>query len=159
MSHASLATMETVYEADELIDLLNRQLEQCRLLQTLLHRQRSAITADDPQRLLEVLEQRRLILQTLGEIGGRLRVYQADWGRVRAQFTNAARDRVDDLARQVNEKLGGILKTDEEDAKLLAARKSMMTQEMSELKTGRQAGAAYAVSGTEHPTQVEWTDA
>ncbi len=159
MSNATLATMETVYDVDELIDLLNRQLDQCSLLQALMHRQRSAITADEPQRLLEVLEQRRSILETLGEVSGRLRVYQADWSRVCAQLADTDRRRVDSLAREVNEKLAGILKTDEEDARLLAARQSLMKQEMSELKTGRQAGTAYAASGTDHPTQVEWTDA
>lgn len=159
MSEASMVATETIYDAQELIGLLDRQLGHCRLLHTLLHRQRSAITADDPQRLLEVLERRRGILETLSEVSKRLGTYQAAWPRVRERLNEADRRRVDALAREVNEKLADILKTDEEDAKLLAARKSMMTREMSELKTGRQAGNAYAAGGTEQPTQVEWTDA
>ncbi|NLX13304.1 MAG: flagellar protein FlgN [Phycisphaerales bacterium] len=159
MNEANVVATETVYDANELIGLLDQQLGHCRLLHTLLHRQRSAITADDPQRLLDVLEQRRGILDTLGEVSESLRTYQADWSRVRERLTDTERRRVDELARKVNEELAGILKTDEEDAKLLAARKSLMTREMSELKTGRQAGNAYAMDGAEQPAQVEWTDA
>lgn len=146
------------FDATELIQLLEEKRDQCVALRGLVDQQRQAITGDEPERLLEVLSRRKTILNRLGELAQGLRPYQASWTEVRRLLSEEVRRQVDQLVNEVNTALGAILHADEEDTKLLSARKSSTAQQLSSLHAGRQAGSAYAASENAGASQTEWSD-
>jgi flagellar biosynthesis/type III secretory pathway chaperone len=145
-------------DATELIQLLAAKRDQCRALRGLVDQQRQAITGDKPERLLEVLSRRKVILNRLGELAQSLRPYQAEWADVRRRLPEDVRQQVDALVNEINAVLGDILRADEEDTKMLSARKSSTAQQLSSLNAGRKVGSAYAASENAGASQAEWTD-
>jgi len=144
--------------AAELIGLLS---EQCALFEELANlsaTQRSLITGGKPERLLELLGDRQRILDRVQELAVRVRPYQQRWPELRAQASAAEAEEVDRLVGRINGLLGGILEKDQADSQLLAARKSATRQEMSAVRTGRAAGAAYLAAAYGAATQREWGD-
>lgn len=144
-------------DESELVDLLAQQCELCRRLSGLAERQRGLITGDQAENLLGVLGERQHILEALSGIAERLRPFQRNWKGVRGGMPAALGDRVDILVEEVQRRLQAVLSSDEADARLLAARKSVAAQEMKTLRTARQAGTAYA-DAEARPAQVDWTD-
>ena len=144
---------------DDVLALLTEQCGLCRQLSGLGDRQRSLITADQPEELLGVLAQRQRIIDRLGSLSQRMRPYQQDWARVRARLGQDDARRADELVSELNTHLAGILAGDKADADLLASRRLQTGSDMSRLKTTRIAGAAYAASQEEpRVSHVEWTD-
>ena len=146
------------FDASELIALLSEKRDLCVQLGELADSQRSLITGDDPERLLSVLGDRQKILDQMGVLKARLEPYQQNWHEVRSQLTENQGQQVDQLVSEVNTLLSAILAKDEADTQLLAARKSSTSKAMAELKTGRQAGVAYAAADGTDQSLVEWTD-
>lgn len=147
------------FDADALLALLEEQLDLYKQLGSLAGNQRSLITGDEPERLLEVLAQRQGLLDRLENVASRLRPYQERWRELRPGMNEVEGQRVDGLLAEINRRLAEILVKDKADADLLAARKSSTAKAMANQRQVRQVGAAYAAqAGTAGP-RVEWTGA
>lgn len=144
--------------AGTLIHLLSEQRELYVRLGMLTDSQRSLITSDQPQRLLTVLSERQKLIDRLECLAEKLRPYQKQWARLRSELAPVETEQVDRLLAEVDALLAGILTKDKADAQLLAARKGVVGQAMTTLKTGKQAKAAYAAAVNTNQTSVEWTD-
>lgn len=143
----------------DVLELLRVQRDLCRRLQSCASTQRSLITGDQPEKLLEVLGERQRLLDRLILVGDQLRPFQKSWTAVRGQLPPAQSVEADALVNEVNVLLGGILRADEADAQLLSARKSATADEIRQVGHGRQAGAAYAAATTASAgaARVDWT--
>ena len=159
MSTAVSLEPSAKFDASELIKLLTGQRDLYGRLVGLSARQRSLITGDTPEQLLEVLGQRQQVLDELATMTERLRPYQQQWPALRRRMTSAQGEEMDRLTGEMQSMLSAIMAQDKADAELLAARKSSVAAGVGELKQGRQAGRAYEVAGTNSGTGADWTDA
>jgi hypothetical protein len=144
----------------EVLALLKEQCDLCRQISSFAQTQRSLITGDEPERLLALMAQRQTVLDRLTQVGQQLKPIQRNWMTFRGELPAAQAREADDLIREVNRLLAGILQMDEADARLLSARKDSTAQQLQQVGRGRMAGAAYAASGASAApmTRVDWTD-
>lgn len=145
-------------QTGRVLGLLLEQRNLCRKLGSLAERQRTLITGDEPEQLLSVLGDRQHVLDRIGLLSDQLRPYQQRWREVRAAMPEAHGRVADQLVAEVNTLLASILRNDEADAQLLAARKHSTADSMTQLKQSHLAGAAYARAGVGATSGVEWSD-
>lgn len=143
---------------DTLIQLLLEQRSLYARLANLADTQHSLITSNEPQRLLGVLADRQKLIAELERLADKMKPYQQQWSQMRSELPPSEAERVDRLLGEVDALLAKVLAKDAEDAQLLAARKGAVGQEMSTLKAGKQAKAAYAAAGGSESASKEWTD-
>lgn len=141
-----------------MIALLTEQCELYEQLAALSASQHALITGDKPERLLGVLGDRQRLLDRVEALAARMRPYQTCWAEMRLTVPSAEAKEVDRLLSRANKLLAGILELDKADAQLLAARKSATAQEMSVVKAGRTAGAAYVAAAYGSAEKRDWTD-
>jgi len=144
---------------DAIVALLTGQRDIYSELLALGRSQRALITGNEPERLLALLAQRQQLIDRLEMLAARLKPYQQDWAGWRSAMSDERGEQVDRLVTEVNALLGQILAMDTEDSQLLAARKSATGDAMQTLKTGRRAGAAYAVAAYSQVSGTDWADA
>lgn len=139
------------------VDLLGRQKELYARLKALSDAQRTAITGNEPEKLLGVLGARQQIIDQLDQSTEGLRSFQQDWPALRKQMSPQDVEVIDGLLAEVNALLKAILATDQADGELLAARKGATARELSAVRTGRQADAAYVTKAYQSASGRDWT--
>ena len=135
--------------------LLPQQRDLYGQLSRLSEKQRNFITGNDSERLLALLAERQQLIDRLQAIGDELRPHQANWRQFRDSLGEDEGRRVDALVGEIKTLLARILKSDETDTALLSARKGEAERAMGTVRTGRQAGRAYAASA-EHQQGFDW---
>ncbi len=128
----------------ELLPLLRAQRDLYDQLSRLSGRQRGLISGDQPERLLGVLQDRQRLVTGLARINEQLAPFRRDWNAIYNALPDGIRSEAAELLGQVNELLAGILRNDEEDGRLLAARKQAVSRTLGALSDGRAANTAYA---------------
>jgi septation ring formation regulator EzrA len=136
----SLAPLEVIGRLQEQADLYAR-------LEDLASRQRGLITSDRPEQLLAILAQRRQITSRLQVLGMELKPVATDWSAFRTRCSEVERARADELVEEVQRRLRSVMSADEQDAKLLAARKATTAGALQQTQANRQALAAYGGPG------------
>ncbi len=131
-------------DPDHLVTLLRRQRELYAALRALSEQQRSTLSGDRPERLLEILRERQDIVSSLSTLNEDLGPYRRNWDSTLGRLPESHRKVVGELHGEINGLLRVILKTDEEDAELLAVRKSAVSAQLAELGGRRAATVAYA---------------
>ena len=142
----------------ELIALLTEQCGFYEQLAALSESQRHLITGQKAEKLLTLLGDRQKLLDRIQELAVKMRPYQTMWAQMRQGASREEAEEVDRLLGKVNAMLATIIDTDQTDAQLLAVRKNATGQEMSTLKSGRMANAAYAATAYGATSQRDWTD-
>jgi len=130
-------------DAERVLALLERQRDLYRRLKDLAARQRQVVTAQEPERLLEVLAERQRHVEVLSCVNEELRPIRDRWPAIHARMTPGQQERATALVKDVQRTLAGILEGDEEDARLLSARMSTIRQEALGLAACSRANAAY----------------
>jgi len=133
-------------ESRRVLELLRRQRDLYRGLQQMAGRQRSLIVGEDQGSLLALLGRRRLLTDSLLEIGRELAPLRSRWTAWRESLAAGERAEAEGLIAEVQSLLGEIMNQDEEDARLLSSRKSQVAEEVRSLRTDRRAVAAYAAT-------------
>ena len=128
------------------MDLLRRQRDLHRGLQRMATRQRRLVHEDDPGSLLSLLNDRRALTDSLLEVGRQLAPVRENWATVRESRAPADRTEADGIIAEVNRLLEQIIDSDDEDARLLSARKAQVAGKVTSVRTDRQAAAAYAAT-------------
>jgi hypothetical protein len=144
--------------AEELIALLTEQSGLYEQLAVLSETQRGLITGNEPEQLLRLLSDRQKLLDQVEALAARMRPYQKSWPQMRPFASSADVEQVDRLLAKVNGFLSAIIEQDKADTQLLAARKSVVGQEVSAFKSTRAAGAAYVAAAYGAAPRREWTD-
>lgn len=146
------------FDADKVIETLQRHLSVHKQLLELSRQQRDLITADDPQPLLALLADRQLLVDELTKLNRVLVPLQSRWREYREQLSAGVGERIDTLLRETTETLQLIIAADQQDAGLLAVRKAGVAGEMATLDQGRQAFDAYAADSGQGRTMMTVTD-
>lgn len=132
--------------SEALVTLLEKQAALCRRLEDLTASQRHLITGEDPQPLLALLAKRKTVVDELGSLNQELSTLH-EWWRQNHQSADAAlRRRVTQLLQLTGEALQGVLRADEQDAGVLAARKAQTAKQMGSLAGCQHALEAYGVA-------------
>lgn len=140
--------VHTTADPDRLVTLLTRQRDLYAALRELSERQRSTLGEDRSEQLLEILRQRQDIVSALASLNDELGPYRRNWDAAFNGLPESYRATVAGLHGEINALLRVILKTDQEDAALLAARKSAVSAQLADLGGVRAASAAYARTGS-----------
>ncbi|MBI5863237.1 MAG: flagellar export chaperone FlgN [Planctomycetes bacterium] len=135
-----------------LVQLLREQSELYSRLRELSERQRNLISGDHPELLLDILRDRQTLVMSLARINEALSPYRRDWEAVYSGLDTETRAEVADLLRDINGTLQIILRTDQEDGALLAARKQAVGRAIESVNDARSANAAYARGAYHRPT-------
>jgi hypothetical protein len=106
-----------------LIALLTQQRDLYLKLRVLSDKQRSMISGDRPGLLLEILQERHDLVAALARLNESLSPFRRDWDANYAALPEEERGQASALLREINGLLAAILRTDQEDEALLAARK------------------------------------
>jgi hypothetical protein len=127
-----------------LINLLRQQRDLYQRLQDLSDRQRSLISGDRPELLLNILRDRQMLVTALAKVNEQLSPYRHDWQSIYEALPEETRRLASQLLEEINGMLQAILRHDQEDQALLSARKQAVAQSLGDVSGGRVANAAYA---------------
>ena len=128
----------------QLITLLMQQRELYQRLRDLSERQRSLISGDRPEQLLSILRERQTYVAALAKLNEQLAPFRRNWDVLYQGLPANLRTQANQLLQEVNGLLRAILKTDQEDSALLAARKQSVGLRLREVDGGQTANTAYA---------------
>lgn len=134
-------------DPDELVELLKDQLHLYRRLNQLARRQRDLITHEDPQELLALLGDRQQIVQHLTSLNAKLAPIQSYWKNHHDQLPADIRHEAETVLSEVSTLLRDILSMDEQDSRLLSARRSQTAGAMRMLNKCGEAVSAYGMNG------------
>ncbi len=132
-----------VAEISEVLSLMRTQATLYERLDTLTANQRSLIAADDTSTLLAHLSQRKKVVDALSQIAGRLAPVRHDWPAVRRRFSEGEGAEADRLIADVEKRLRRMIQRDEEDVRVLSARKQAVSQTLRAAHATGQALTAY----------------
>lgn len=133
---------------EKLLTLLKQQRDLYLRLQELSERQRSLISGDRPELLLNILRDRQTLVTALASVNQELSPYRRDWQSVYEALPEVTRHSVSELLEEINGMLQVILRADQEDQALLSARKQAVARSLSEVSGAQTANAAYAHQAT-----------
>lgn len=133
--------------SDGLIELLREQRDLYLRLQELSERQRTLISGDRPELLLNILRDRQSLVAALAAVNEKLSPYRRNWQSVYETLPIVTRHTATELLEEINGMLQVILQADQEDQALLSARKQAVAQSLNDVSGGRAANAAYARQG------------
>ncbi len=148
----------TEADAEALIALLRRQVSIYTRLEQLSGRQRDLIAAEDQRQLLALLAERQKLVDALGALNQGLIPLQKYWRANRDTVAPSLRTEADQLVGRAGEILKRILGADEQDARVLSARKAQTAKEVTALAQSRQAFEAYGGGVRQHERQLIRTD-
>ena len=143
---------------EEVLGLLRAQIPLYIKLESHALRQRSLITGDDSRSLLSLLADRQRISADLARLASRLKPVRRDWASYRQGFTPAQREEADRMLAEIHEHLQRVIETDEQDARLLAARKQAVADELRATHSASQAVSAYRTSSGGVERLDRWDD-
>ncbi|MCH7807682.1 MAG: hypothetical protein IIB60_00535 [Planctomycetes bacterium] len=151
MTATARTNTDPVTTSNGVLDMLRRQRSLYTKLESVASRQRSLITSDEPSSLLALLADRQKLSVELRHIAMELEPVRREWDRVRRGFSSDQRDEAETLLGEIRQRLGRIIEGDEQDSKLLSARKQAAAAALRESHTTSEALAAYRapVGGTE----------
>ena len=144
---------------EEILLLLREQIPLLARLESCASKQRSLITGDDTGSLLSLLADRRKISSKLADIGSRLEPIRREWAVHRERFTPAQRDDADRLLTDIQERLARVMTSDEQDARLLAARKQASAETLRTTHSMGQAISAYRTAAPAAERVDQWNEA
>lgn len=130
-------------DTDCLIDLLTRQRDYYLRLRELSEQQRTLISSDRPEQLLNILRERQTLVGALARLNEHLAPFRRNWEGTYNGLPDDQRARANGLLQEINGLLRIILRTDQEDSALLSARKQTVGQAIGAVSNGQTANAAY----------------
>jgi hypothetical protein len=138
-----------------LIDLLTKQRDLYHKLRDLSEKQRTMISGDRPDLLLNVLRERQELVTSLARLNEEMGPYRRNWDAAYSALPSEHRDEASGLLQEINGLLRVILQTDREDTALLSARKQSVANDIAEVSGGQAANTAYAKqAGGGQPTKA-----
>ena len=135
--------------AEVILGLLRRQVPLLAKLESYASKQRTLITGNDAGNLLSLLADRQKIAAELADIHTQLEPIRAQWTQERERLDASQQDEADRLVADIQQRLSRVMQTDEQDVRLLAARKQSTAQTLRSAHSTEQAISAYRTpSGT-----------
>ena len=140
-----------------ILSLLHEQVDLYAELAGYADEQRSLITMEDIDPLLTVLAKRQRLSARLGDVVQRLEPVRRDWAAHRTRFNSTQRLEAEGLLADIGSRLRELIDRDEEDVRMLWARKQSVTSAMRSTHSTGQALCAYRDGGlgTARMTQLD----
>lgn len=135
-------------EPQRLVALLTEQRDLYLRLRELSEQQRSLISSDRPEQLLNILRERQTLVGALARLNDQLAPFRRNWEGMYNSLPTDLRDQANNLLQEINGLLRLILRTDQEDSALLSARKQTVGDRIRDLADGQSANAAYGRQAT-----------
>jgi len=137
---------------DDVLPLLREQSSLYSKLEAVARKQRSLISLDDSRPLLDILAQRQKLTTELTMIAGKLKHVRDEWDAYAATLAAEDREEANSLVSGVKECLARLVEQDEEDARLLSAKREETACGLRATHTTAQAMTAYGAPAgvTEH---------
>lgn len=145
MSTASAASLPL--SPENTLSLLREQVDLYAELAGYADEQRSMITMEDTGPLLTVLAKRQALSTRLGDVVQRLEPVRRAWETHRTRFDSAQRVEAEGLLADIKSRLRELIDRDEEDVRMLSARKQAVTSAMRSTHSTGQALCAYRDDG------------
>ena len=145
MSKASATSLPL--DPANILSLLHEQVDLYAELAGYADEQRSLITMEDIGPLLTVLAKRQKLSARLGDVVQRLEPVRRDWATHRTRFDSTQRLEAEALVADVKSRLRELIDRDEEDVRMLSARKQAVTSAMRSTHSTGQALSAYRDDG------------
>ncbi len=136
-------TPDSLAGTAEMVSLLREQVSLYGRLEKLASRQQSLVADEDTGPLLTLLAQRQKLSAELAGMRTRLEPIRRDWDRHRDGLSGAERVEADRLLKETRRLLRNVIQRDEEDARLLAARKEAIAVALRSSHSTEQALSAY----------------
>jgi len=127
----------------EVVDWLRAQRSLYAKLESTASGQRDLITGDKPAMLLGLLADRQRITGRLTELSHRLEPIWRDWENQRVRFSEPQRSEAESLLEEIRARMRKVMGRDEEDARLLLARKQAVGNSMKSAHSSAEAISAY----------------
>ncbi|MHC4064444.1 MAG: hypothetical protein ACYSUI_08080 [Planctomycetota bacterium] len=138
-----------------LMSLLLRQRDLYRDLHRLADRQRRLIAEDDPGELLSLLGQRQKLTGELMELGRQLAPHRENWAATRESLAPGDCAQAEQMLGEIRGLLQKIIDDDEQDARLLSARKMQTAASMGAARADRRAVTAYAATAVQQAGRLD----
>ncbi len=132
---------------ENILSLLREQVDLYAELAGYADEQRSLITREDTGPLLAVLAKRQELSSRLGDVVQRLEPVRRDWATHRTRFDSTQRMEAEDLLADIRSRLRDIIDSDEEDVRMLSARRQSVRSAMRSTHSTGQALCAYRDDG------------
>lgn len=130
---------------DRVLELLREQVSLYGRLVSFATRQRGLVSGEDTGPLLAMLADRRKLSQQLAEVGSRLAPVRQEWATFRDRLSNEQRSEAEQLLREAGERLHRVIASDEQDARVLSARKQSVAMALRKTHATGEAIQAYRV--------------
>jgi len=143
MIGSATATPAEVGTAGEVLGLLREQASMYGRLETLATRQQLLVSVEDAGPLLALLADRQKLAEGLTGIASRLEPVRCGWRVYRERFSETERVEADRLWDDVRQRLRRIIERDEQDARVLSARRQSVRQALQTAHATGQALSAY----------------
>jgi hypothetical protein len=128
---------------ENILSLLREQVDLYAELAGYADEQRSMITMEDTGPLLTVLAKRQALSAKLGDVVQRLEPVRKNWETFRTRFDSTQRTEAEGLLADIKSRLRELIDRDEEDVRMLSARKQAVTSAMRSTHSTGQALCAY----------------
>jgi hypothetical protein len=139
----------------QLEGLLRRQHELFAALDALSSQQASLIEEQRTDRLLEVLAERQVIIDSISRLNADIDPWRAQWSDFLNRLPEADRQRIRQLVDGVAILAEGIAARDDRDRSLMEMRKGALAAELGHISRGRGAIAAYGSGPAESPPRFQ----
>lgn len=127
----------------KLLQLLREQVSLYGQLESLAAKQKECISDDDTSPLLSILTQRRTISARLSVIATGLKPIRINWPEIRDRLEPSHKMEAEKLWDVTKKCLDRLMVGDEQDARLLSARKESIRRALRETHTSTHALSAY----------------
>lgn len=127
----------------EVLGMLRKQASLYTRLEDYARKQRHLVAGEDAAPLLAVLAERQRLSSELAELGSSLAPVRGRWEKFRGELSAADRGEADRLVAETAACLRRVIESDEQDARLLSARRSLTARQLQTTHAGGSAMAAY----------------
>lgn len=125
------------------LGMLREQNELFARLETFATSQRRWTASGDLARLMGILADRQRLTMRLAELATNLQPVRREWSRLRDRLTTNDRQEAEKLLQDSEDRLRRVIEADEQDARLLSARRAVVSGAMRDSHSAGQAVAAY----------------
>lgn len=145
------------YSTENILSLLQEQVDLYAELADYAEQQRSLIPEEDTGPLLTVLTKRQKLSAKLGDVVRRLEPVRRDWVTYRTRFDSAQRLEAEGLLADIKTRLRALIERDEEDVRVLLAKKQAVASAVRSTHSAGQALSAYRddLAGADRVNQLD----
>ncbi len=157
MTTVQAPTTDPAWTPDAILTLLKEQCSLYERLRAAASRQRVLITGGDPNSLLSLLADRQKLSAKLTDVARQLQPVRSAWENYRQRFTDPQAAEAERLLEAIRGHLRDVIESDEQDAKLLSARKQATGAALRMNHSAAQALSAYRAPANE-PARLNHLD-